>query len=128
MHSSYFKEVQALLYRIGTMGELSKAELPLPHPVLADLTRTTTTLDREYGAARNYLTTGGHSLIVEEEHDIPYLKQIINYDSHPCEWANKVAEGSGYLSALYLLNNDFSITVYMPIAIAPNAIKSELED
>lgn len=128
MRSSHFKEVSALLYRIGTMDELSKAKLPLPRPVLADLTRTTTALDKEYGAARNYLTTGGYSLIVEEALDLPQLKQIINYDSHPCEWATEVAEGSGYLSALYLLNNDFSITVYMPIAIAPNTIKSELED
>ena len=128
MHSSYFKEDLPLLYRIGTMAELSKTELQLPHPVLADLTRTTSTLDREYGAARNHLTTGGYSLIVEEALDLPQLKQIINYDSHPCEWATEVAEGSGYVSALYLLNNDFSITVYMPIAIAPNTIKSELED
>ena len=117
-----------MLYRIGTVKELSNPEIDLPEPVLAEITRTTTALANTYGDRRDYLLSGGYSLIVEEEHDIPYLKQIINYDAHPCEWANEVAEGSGYLSALYLLNNDFSITVYMPIAIAPDAIKSELED
>ena len=117
-----------MLYRIGTMDELSATAISLPEPVLADLSRTTIALANTYGPHRNYLLSGGYSLIVEGEHDIPYLKQIINYDSHPCEWANEVAEGSGYLSALYLLNNDFSITVYMPIAIAPIAIKTELED
>lgn len=117
-----------MLYRIGTMDELSTTAINLPEAALADLIRTTTALANTYGAARDYLASGGYSLIVEEEHDLPQLKQIINYDSHPCEWATEVAKGSGYLSALYLLNNDYSITVYMPIAIAPNAIKSELED
>lgn len=117
-----------MLYQIGTMDELSKAEIKLPEPVMADLFRTTAALDKEYGPSRNYLLVGGYSLIVEETHDLVLLKQIINYDSHPCEWATEVNKGSDYLSALYLLNNDFSVVVYMPTAIAPFVIKSELED
>ena len=58
-----------MLYRIGTMDELSKIAIKLPEAVMEDLVRSTTILDREYGASRDYLTTGGYSLIVETEEE-----------------------------------------------------------
>lgn len=116
-----------MLYRIGTMDELSKIAIKLPEAVMEDLVRSTTILDREYGASRDYLTTGGYSLIVEAEDDLAHLKQIIDYDAHPCEWVTEI-EGSGYMSVLYLLNDDYSIAVYTTDAIACDIAWSGTED
>lgn len=116
-----------MLYRIGTMDELSKMATKLPEAVMADLIRSTTALDREYGAGRDYLTSGGYSLIVETEDDLAQLRQIIDYDTHPCEWVTEI-EGSGYMSVLYLLNNDYSIAVYTTDAIACDIAWSGTEE
>ena len=116
-----------MLYRIGTMDELSKMAIKLPNAVMDDLTRITTALDREYGAGRDYLSTGGYSLIVETEDDLVQLKQIIDYDIHPCEWVSEIVNSS-YFSVVYVRNDDYTITVYIPASIVHIIAWSETED
>ena len=48
------------------------------------------------------------------------------YRNAVCEWATSI-DDSGYISVLYLLNNDYSIMLYMPKTIAPKSILNELE-
>ncbi len=117
-----------MLCRIGTERELSILANKLPERVQTEVLLGIVILDAEYGADRDYLLEGGYSLIVESAADILSLKEIINFDTHPCEWATRIGKDTGYLSALYLLNNDFSIMVYMPTAIAPDTILRDLED
>ena len=117
-----------MLYRIGTEHEFPILANKLPERVLTEILRGIVILDAEYGADRDYLLEGGYSLIVESAEDISQIKKIINYDTHPCEWATRIGRDTGYLSALYLLNDDFSIMVYIPIAIAPDTILRDLED
>ena len=124
----FFLEVKALLYKIGTERELLAIEGKLPKQVYGDLYTGIVVLDAEYGAERDYLQLGGYSLIVETEEDLAELKAIIDYETHPCEWAVREARNCGYLNALYIVNDDFSIMVYMPIAIAPDAILNDVED
>ena len=45
--------------------------------------------------------------------------------SHFPEWVEKVDR---YAAALYLLNDDFSVVLFVPLAIAPKAILNELEE
>ena len=116
-----------MLYRIGTMDELSKTEMKLPEAVMADLARSTTALDSEYGAGRNYLTSGGYSLIVETEDDLAQLKQIIDYDTRPCEWVSEIVN-SRYFSVVYVRNDDYTITVYIPASIVHIIAWTETED
>ena len=52
--------------------------------------------------------------------------EVIDLNTHPCEWADRLDDE--YLSALYLLNDDFSVVVFMPITVAPPALLKELED
>ena len=85
-------------------------------------------LEAEYGADRDYLQVGGYSLLFDSADDLAQFKSIIDYDTHPCEWALRESRNSGYLSALYIMNNDFSIMVFMPLAVAPTAILADLED
>lgn len=117
-----------MLYRIGSEREAAAMEGKLPAQVCKDLYAGVAILDSEYGADRNYLQEGGYSLIVETADDLAEFKQIIDYDDHPCEWAVKESRNCGYLCALYIMNDDFSIMVYMPLAIAPDAILKDLED
>ena len=116
-----------MLYQIGTMDELSKMAIKLPEAVMADLVRSTAALDREYGAARDYLTRGGYSLIVVSEDDLDQLKQIIDYDTHPCEWVSEIVN-SRYFSVVYVRNDDYTITVYIPASIVHIIAWSETED
>ena len=115
-----------MLYRIGTVKEIKPLYDKFHEDVIAQLYHCTKVLDDIYGADRNYLQSGGYSLIAETLEDVSAIGEIIDFDTHPCEWADPL-EG-GFLSALYLLNDDFSVVVFMPIAIAPPTLLSELED
>lgn len=117
-----------MLYRIGTKKDLPMVEHRIPERVFTEVARGIFILDAEYGTNRDPLRSGGYALIVETVDDITELREIIDYEFHPCEWATRIGKDTGYLSALYLLNDDFAIMVYMPTAIAPDAILRDLED
>lgn len=116
-----------MLYTLGTAHELALLPYHLPQELVTEILQGLLVLDCEYGESRNYLESGGYSVIAETMEDIPGLRAIIDYDKHPCEWATRIGR-TGYVSALYILNNDFSIMVYLPLAIAPTTIINELED
>ena len=85
-------------------------------------------LDAEYGENRDYFQEGGYSLIVETTDDLTEVKAIVDYERHPAEWVVRESRGCGYLCCLFVMNNDFSIMLYLPEAIAPNAILRDLEE
>ena len=66
--------------------------------------------------------------IAETIEDVLQFKEIVDYDTHPCEWATKIGKDTGYVSALYLLNDDFVVVLYLPQSIAPEAILKDLEE
>lgn len=115
-----------MLYRIGTVKEMRSLRNKFSLEVLGQLFVCTAILDDAYGEDRDYLQSGGYSLIAETEADVLGIREIIDLDTHPCEWADRLDEA--YLSALYLLNDDFSVVVFMPVAVAPPALLFELED
>lgn len=95
----------------------------LPEKVVTEIFTGLVVLDAEYGSDRNYLESGGYSLIAETSEDIPRIPINLNTP----EWVTKIGS-TGFLSALFILNDDFSIMVYLPIAIAPASIINELEE
>lgn len=116
-----------MFYRFGTTHEVYTCADKFPDEVFTELIISTSVLDIEYGDERNYLNVGGYSIVIEDIDDLPAVKAILDYDAHPCEWATRLGK-SGYLSALYIINDDFSIMLFMPIEIAPAAILIELEN
>ncbi len=116
-----------MLYTIGTAHELSILPYHLPQELVLEILAGLVVLDAEYGESRNYYESGGYSVIAEKIEDIPGLKAIIDYEKHPCEWATRIGR-TGYISALFILNNSFSIMVYLSLDICPTAIINELED
>ena len=117
-----------MLYQIGTKKELPMVVRRIPERVYTELLRGTAILDAEYGEDRNYLLTGGYSLIAETADDLCRVKAVIDYDTHICEWVTVIGKDTGYLSALFVLNDDFSIMLYLPRAIASASILNELEE
>ena len=116
-----------MLHVVGTLCETDKLETKLPDSVFTELVRGIAILDCEYGENRNYREYGGYSLIAETAEDIQAVKNYVDYEAHPAEWVTSIGKGSGYLSALYILNDDFSIMLYLPAAVAPSVILDEVE-
>ncbi len=116
-----------MLYMVGTLCETDKLESKLPDSVFTELVRGIAILDCEYGEGRNYQEYGGYSLIAETAEDVQEVKKYVDYESHSCEWVTSIGKDSGYLSALFIMNNDFSIMLYLPSAVAPNVLLEEVE-
>lgn len=116
-----------MLHTIGTAHELALLPYHLPEELVTEVLTGLVVLDAEYGESRNYYESGGYSVIAETIEDISALKAIVDFESHCPEWATRIGR-TGWLSALYILNNDFSIMAYLPLDIAPTAIINELED
>ena len=114
-----------MIYTIGTAREIPSLPCMLPRSVQRELLRCTMALDREYGEDRDYHQTGGYSVIVETDEDVSSIKPMLNIDAHFPEWVDKVDR---YAAALYLLNDDFSVVLFVPLAIAPKTILNELEE
>ena len=117
-----------MLYKIGTAKELSSVKDKVPKQVYEDLTTGVVVLDAEYGETRNYFQEGGYSLIVETADDLSEVRTIVDYEHHPAEWVVRESRNCGYLCCLFIMNNDFSIMLYLPEAIAPDDILKDLED
>ena len=112
---------------IGNVDEVKTLHGIIPKSLYEELLRVCSVLDIVYGKDRNYLETGGYTVIVDNIDDMTELKRIvIDYESHPCESVAEV-NNSEYISAVYVLNNDYSIGIYMPHSIAPKAILDECE-
>ena len=116
-----------MIYRIGTADEITSIKSLFPERVIEELLTGAIVRDAEYGNNRDYTETGGYSILVETREDIQKLKDIVDYETHPCEWATRIGS-TGYIYALYILNDDFTIDVFMPLSIAPEVIINDLED
>lgn len=116
-----------MLHVLGTVKELSSRSYNLPNRVLTEVFQGLMILDVEYEPTRDYLQVGGYSLVAENLDDVQLIKNHVDYDRHPPEWVTKISN-TGYASMLFVMNDDFSIMVYMPISILPTKLLKELED
>jgi len=84
-------------------------------------------LEAEHGLERNYFESGGYSLVVDTIDDLYWARKVFDDRLHKCEWATKLG-ASGFCSALYLLSNEFSVMLYIPITLANNDILENMEE
>lgn len=103
-----------MLYRIQTRQELNTLGLKFPRSVVDELLHCTA------------YPSEGVALIVETREDISKVRETVDYNLYPCEWVNRL--DGGWLSALYVINNSFTVTLLIPAHIAPDIILQELED
>ncbi len=115
------------MYIIGNTESAHRVENLFPEEVATELIRGSAVLDSDYGENRNFMESGGYALVIDCPADLPAVENFIHYREHLCEWATRLGD-SGYLSALYIADNDFVIMLYMPTDIAPAEILADLED
>ena len=111
---------------LGTTKECASLCGQLPQRVYEEILRGVVVLDSEFGVDRNYLDVGGFSLIADTEEDLCKARDLFDDRWHYCEWATKLGD-TGYISALYLLNNEFSVMLYTKESLANEDILENLE-
>lgn len=116
-----------MLYRIGHKKDVYSCGCKFPKRALQEVYTGLMVLDETYGYDRNWEQEGGYSILVELPEDVEAIKAYVDWDRHPPEWVTSISY-TKILSALFIMNNDFSIMVYMPQEIAPQALLNELED
>ena len=114
-----------MLYRIGTTAEIPSLPSHFPEKLITEVFQGLVVLDCEYGEDRNYLESGGYSVILETEDDIQQLAKTLNIVTRPPEWCTWI-DNTGYISSLYIINDDFSVMVYLKSEIIPTLIRKEL--
>ena len=116
-----------MLYRIGHKKEVYTCGCKFHKRALQEIDYGLMILDETYGYDRDWEEMGGYSILVDSEEDVEAIKTYVDYDKHPPEWVTSISY-TGITSALFILNNSFSIIVYMPKEILPQSLLAELED
>ena len=116
-----------MLYRIGHKKQVYSCGCKFHSRALQEVYTGLMILDETYGYDRNWEKTGGYSILVDSAEDVEAIKAYVDFDHHPPEWVTSISY-TKIISALFIMNNDFSIMVYMPQEIAPQALLTELED
>ena len=86
-------------------------------------------LDREYGADRNkYEDDGGYVVIVEKQQDFKEIKDktYIDCDNVIAEYVEKIicSNGEIYANSLILCNNDYAISLIIPLELTQQNFKN----
>lgn len=121
---SFITEVLALTYKVKTMADVVSLPCKLPQAVRDELIRAAAVLDYEYGENRDD-ADGGYSLIVQSLDDLAEAKSFVDFEHHPPEWVNRF---DSYAAALYVLTNDLTVTLFVPLDIAPESIAKEMNE
>lgn len=116
-----------MLYRIGHKKDVRTCGCKFHKSALSEVYTGLMILDETYGYERDWENVGGYSILAETTEDVEAIKQYIDFEKHPPEWVTTISY-TGITSSLFILNNDFSIIVYMPKEILPQSLLSELED
>lgn len=110
---------------LGTVKECIALRGKLPERVCSEVLRGVAVLDSIFGETRDYFISGGFSLIATTASDLQRARQIFNDQLHSCEWSTVLGD-SGYVSALYLLDNERSVMLYVPMSLANDDILENL--
>lgn len=104
---------------LTTVEECRALEGQLPQRVYEEVLRGVAVIDPD--------DTESFSLVADTEEDIAKVREIFDERTHYCEWSTRLGN-SGYISALYLLNNECSVVLYTKESLACKDILENLED
>lgn len=90
-------------------------------------------LDLEYGANRNnYEDDGGYVVVVEKIEDFKEImdKTYIDCNEVIAEYVDKIicSNGEVYTNSLIICNNDYAISLIIPIEITPQNLEDYMID
>lgn len=90
-------------------------------------------LDSEYGADRDkYEDDGGYVIVVEKDADFQEIKDkaYIDCDNVIAEYVDKIICSSDevYTNSLIICNNDYTISLIIPMELTPENLKNYMID
>lgn len=89
-------------------------------------------LSSEYGEDRNYKDDGGYVVVIEKADDFQELKEktYIDCDDVISEFVDKIECGNGevFTNSLILCNNDYGISLIMPMELTTKNLKNYIID
>ena len=90
-------------------------------------------LDAEYSSSRNkYEDDGGFVIVIEKDVDFEELKRntYINCKEVIAEYVDKIVCSNGeiYTNSLILCNNDYAISLIIPLDLTPQNLKDYMVD
>lgn len=90
-------------------------------------------LDTEYGDDRNkYEDDGGYVVVIEKEEDLKQLKDrtYIDCDEVIAEYVDRIVCSSGrvFTNSLIICNNDYAISLIIPMELTPENLKRYMID
>lgn len=104
----------------------------LPLEVVNVVSEIAAILDDNYGKERNADDDGGYILVVENEEDIKKLNDEIGIDITTAipEYVDliKCSNGEEYTNSLILCNNDFGISLIVPLSLTSRNLLDYMEE
>jgi hypothetical protein len=90
-------------------------------------------LDTEYGADRDkYKDDGGYVIVVEKKEDFKEIKDKTYIDCNKviAEYVDKIvcSNGEVYTNSLIICNNDYAISIIIPLELTPQNLKDYMID
>lgn len=115
---------------VGCFKEKEKIKV-LPHEIQILILNILQILDTEYGANRNRIDDdGGYVIIVEKKEELQEIKEKTYIDCNDviAEYVEKIVckNGEIYTNSLILCNNDFAITLIIPLELTPQNLKDNI--
>ena len=109
-----------MVYKLGTIDDMKM--LPQLEPSLRDYIKyLLLVLDSEYGTDRDIENSdGGYVVFVTEDTPMNEIKEAFDYTKHTVEY---VEVGEAYSTAVYLLNNEYTVMLIMPTNELPDELK-----
>ena len=115
-----------MIYRVGTYRELSRVATQLPEEIVTAVTGYLRVLDAAYGLVRNWSSVGGYVVIAETCEEGLQLQKELDIAHRVCEWVQPV--GNRFMAVLYLLGDDYSIVMMLPVEAAPMELRKMMEE
>jgi hypothetical protein len=111
-------------------GEIVKK---LPSEVQQSIKEVLKILDYEYGEDRDkYKDDGGYVVVIEKYDDFKKLKQRVQIDCDEviAEYVDKIVCNTGevYTNSLIICNNDYAISIIIPLELTPQNLKKYIID
>jgi len=126
-----FEEV-VMVIEVSYLRENEKVK-SLPKEVQETIQGILQVLDNEYGADRNkYEDDGGYVIVVEEEKDFEEIKgkAYIDCTDVAAEYVDNIvcSNGETYTNSLIICNNDYAISLIIPMELTPQNLKDYIID
>lgn len=104
----------------------------IPQEVQEIILEVLQVLESEYGKDRKYEDDGGYVVIVEKKEDFKEIKDktYIDCDNVIAEYVDKIVCSNGeiYTNSLILCNNDYAISLMIPMELTSQNLKDYMID